>query len=69
MGAINRSDKIAATLYPLGTWFVSGIYVKIPCIKEIVMMMMVIIIVHFIYYSACRAVTGRHLKLKCVINR
>jgi hypothetical protein len=27
MGAISKSDKIAATLYPLGTWFVSGIYV------------------------------------------
>jgi hypothetical protein len=27
MGAINRSDRIAATLYSLGTWFVSGIYV------------------------------------------
>jgi hypothetical protein len=28
MGAINRSDKIATTLYPLGTWFVSGICVN-----------------------------------------
>jgi hypothetical protein len=27
MGAINSSDKLAATLYSLGTWFVSGIYV------------------------------------------
>jgi hypothetical protein len=27
MGAINRSDRLAATLYSLGTWFVSGIYV------------------------------------------
>jgi hypothetical protein len=26
MGAINSSDRIAATLYSLGTWFVSGIY-------------------------------------------
>jgi hypothetical protein len=27
MGAINSSDRIAATLYSLGTWFVSGICV------------------------------------------
>jgi hypothetical protein len=38
MGAVNSSDRIA-TLYSLGTWFVSGIYVLIPCIKETVMMM------------------------------
>jgi hypothetical protein len=27
MGTINSSDRIAATLCCLGTWFVSGIYV------------------------------------------
>jgi hypothetical protein len=27
MGTINSSDRIAATLYSLGTWFVTGIYV------------------------------------------
>jgi hypothetical protein len=27
MGTINSSDRMAATLYCLGTWFVSGIYV------------------------------------------
>jgi hypothetical protein len=27
MGTINNSDRIAATLYSLGIWFVSGIYV------------------------------------------
>jgi hypothetical protein len=27
MGTINSSDRIAATFYFLGTWFVSGIYV------------------------------------------
>jgi hypothetical protein len=26
MGTINSSDRIATTLYCLGTWFVSGIY-------------------------------------------
>jgi hypothetical protein len=45
MGTINSSDRMAATLYCLGTWFVSGIYLKIPCIKETVMMMIIIIIV------------------------
>jgi hypothetical protein len=45
MGTINSSDRIAVTLYCLGTLFVSGIYVSIPCIKEIVMMMMIIIII------------------------
>jgi hypothetical protein len=31
-------------MYPLGTWFVSGICVWIPCIKERMMMMIKIII-------------------------
>jgi hypothetical protein len=29
-------------MYPLGTWFVSGICVWIPCIKETMMMMIII---------------------------
>jgi len=33
-GTINNKDRIAATMYPLGTWFVSGMCVWIPCIKE-----------------------------------
>jgi hypothetical protein len=32
-------------MYSLGTWFVSGTYVKIPCIKELMMMMMMMIII------------------------
>jgi len=36
---------MAATMYSLGTWFVSGICVYIPCIKETMMMMMIIIII------------------------
>jgi hypothetical protein len=32
-------------MYSLGTLFVSGIYVKIPCIKEMRMMTMMIIII------------------------
>ena len=32
-------------MYPLGIWFVSGICVWIPCIKETMMMMMMIIII------------------------
>ena len=33
-------------MYPLGTWFVSGICVWIPCIKETMMMMIIIIIIY-----------------------
>jgi hypothetical protein len=29
MGAVKSSDRIAAILYSLGTWFVSGIYVVV----------------------------------------
>jgi hypothetical protein len=32
-------------MYPLGTWYVSGICVWIPCIKETMMMIMIIIII------------------------
>jgi hypothetical protein len=34
---MNRNKRIAATVYYRGTLFFSGIYVKIPCIKEIMM--------------------------------
>jgi hypothetical protein len=27
IGTLNSNDRIAATIYSLGTWFVSGIYV------------------------------------------
>jgi hypothetical protein len=30
-------------MYSVGTWFVWGIYVEIPCIKETMMMMIIII--------------------------
>jgi hypothetical protein len=49
MGTINSSDRVAATLYSLGTWFVLGIYVQIPCIKDTVMMMVVMIILGRMY--------------------
>jgi len=32
-------------MYPLGTWFVLGICVWIPCIKEMIMMMMMMMVV------------------------
>ena len=35
-------------MYPLGTWFVSGICVWIPCIKETVMMMMMMMMMMMI---------------------
>jgi hypothetical protein len=44
-GTIDSNDGIAATLYSLGTWFVSGICVWIPCIKETMMMVMIMIII------------------------
>ena len=43
-GTINNKQRIAATMYPLGTWFVSGICVWILCTKEMTMMMIMIII-------------------------
>jgi len=43
-GTINNKDRIAATVDPLGTWFVSGIYVLIPCIKETMLIIIIIII-------------------------
>jgi hypothetical protein len=42
---INSNKRIAATVYSLGTFFVSGIYVQIPCIKEIMTMIIIIIII------------------------
>jgi hypothetical protein len=40
---INNKDRIAATMYPLGTWFVSIICVWIPYIKETMIMMMMML--------------------------
>jgi len=48
MSTRNSNTREAATQCSLGTWFVSGIYVQIPCIKEILrrmMMMMIIVII------------------------
>jgi hypothetical protein len=51
---MNSNNRIAATVYSLGTLFVSGICVQIPCIKEImmIMMMMIIIIIIIIIIGA-----------------
>ena len=32
-------------MYSLGTWFVSGICVWIPCIKEMMMMIIIIVVI------------------------
>ena len=53
---INSNDRIAETLYSLGTWFVSGIYVKILCIKEMMMMMMMIIFLHGLGRLTCSGI-------------
>jgi hypothetical protein len=44
MGSIN-STEIATTFYSLGTWFVSGIYVQILRIKEIVTIIIIILLI------------------------
>jgi hypothetical protein len=42
---MNSNKRIAATVYSLGTLFVSGIYVQIPCIKELIPTTIIIIII------------------------
>jgi hypothetical protein len=51
---MNSNDRIAATVYSLGTWFVSGIYVQIPGMKEITMKIIIIIMMslYLIKYHA-----------------
>jgi len=46
-GTINNKERMAATMYPLGTWFVSGICVWLPCIKETIIIIIIIIITLF----------------------
>jgi len=41
-GTINNKNSAAATMYPLGTWFVSRIFVWIPCIKEKIIIIIII---------------------------
>jgi hypothetical protein len=41
---------IIITLYSLGKWFVSRMYVLIPCIEEIVSLPIIIIIIIIIMY-------------------
>jgi hypothetical protein len=43
---MNSNNRIAATQCFLETWFVSGIYVQIPCIKVIPRIIIIIIIIH-----------------------
>jgi hypothetical protein len=40
---MNSNKRIAATVYSLGTLLVSGIYVQIPCIKEIMTIIIITI--------------------------
>jgi hypothetical protein len=61
--AIISSDRIAATMYSLKTWFISEIYVQIPCIKEIVFLSLIY------YYSnkrlkQCHSAAGRIMSMK-----
>jgi hypothetical protein len=47
-GTVNNKDRIDATMYPLGTWLVSGICVWTPCIKETMMMMIMVMMMMMI---------------------
>jgi hypothetical protein len=40
---MNSKKRIAATVYSLGTLFLSGIYVQIPCIKVIMTIIIVVL--------------------------
>jgi hypothetical protein len=40
---MNSNKRIAATVYSLGTLFVSGVYIQILCIKEIMTIIIIII--------------------------
>jgi hypothetical protein len=44
MGHHKQQDRTDATMYSLGTWFVSGICVWIPCIMEKMMMVVIVVI-------------------------
>ena len=44
-------------MYPLGTWFVSGICVWLPCIKETMMIIIIIIIITETYLGVKLTVT------------
>jgi hypothetical protein len=46
-------------MYSLGTWFVSGIYVWIPCIKKKMIMMIMMIIINNKSEKFTRNVTGK----------
>jgi uncharacterized membrane protein len=54
---MNSNKRIAATVYSLGTLSVSGIYVQIPCIKEIMTIIIIIIIIIMIFINCNWAVT------------
>ena len=69
LAIIDSNERIAETLYSLGTWFVSGIYVQIPCIKEIMIMIIIIIIADFHFASRVHdlrplAAVHRHARLR-----
>jgi hypothetical protein len=65
-GTIKNNDRITVTIYSLGIWFVSGICVRIPCIKKKMMMMIIIIII--IYKKRERRIVRRQLYLNITIS-
>jgi len=57
---------IIIIMYPLGTWFVLGIHVWLPCIKETMMMMIVVVIVVVVIYLVFQRSTRVNIEL---VNR
>jgi uncharacterized membrane protein len=55
-------------VYSLGTLFVSGIYVQIPCIKEIMTMMMIMMIIIIIIIIIIYIHTHTHTHTKHTTN-
>ena len=67
-GTINNKDRIAATMYPLGTWFVWGMCVWIPCIKETMMMMIIIIMIMMIMIIIIIIINVSKQNRQCTYN-
>jgi hypothetical protein len=53
---MNSNKRIDATVYSLGTFFVSGICVQIPCIKEIMTMIITIIEIQHMWNVKTRVI-------------
>jgi hypothetical protein len=57
---MNRNKRIAATVYSLGTLFVSVIYAQIPCIKEIMTIIIIINWSEWNYFKIIQKIREQH---------